>query len=104
MKHTFWTAYSNKNRILTISEIEKMVSVYGYITDFKQYSDISIMIKIEIEELKIDNLYNDLSKYINLDNIEQLSSSSNKERIIYLNITFTTGTGDVRIEVPAIPG
>lgn len=104
VKNIFWTGYCYQNRVIAISEIEVIVNKFGYITDFKQYSDISIMIKVEIEELKIDDLHSTLGQYINLNNFEKINSMSQKERVIFLNITFTTGKGDLRVEIPAVPG
>ncbi len=102
MNIIFWTGFSNKNRITAISEIEKIVGKHGYIIDFKRFSDMSLSINIELEELNIDKLYNDLKNYMNLNDYVELNSTSNRERSIFLNITFTQGNGDLRIEVPAI--
>lgn len=104
MKNIFWTGYCNNERITAISEIEKIVDNHGYITDFKLFSDISLMIKIELEELNIDELYIALKSYIRLNDFEKLNSTSSRERIIFLNITFKKGTGNLAIENPAVPG
>jgi hypothetical protein len=104
MKSIFWTGYNKQDRYLAVSEIEKIVNNYGYITDFKQFSDISMTIAIELEELRVDELYLALKSYMNLDDFDLLSSTSNSDCLIFLNITFTAGTGDLKIEVPAIPG
>ena len=59
---------------------------------------------IEIEEFKIDKLHGDLKKIIGVQEFEYLNSISTKERTVYLNITFTKGTGNLKIELPAVPG
>ena len=104
MGNVFWTGYCDKERIAAISEIERIVDLYGFITDFKQFSDISISIMIELEESRVDVLYNALKRFVNLNEYEGLHSTSNRERSIFLNITFSKGTGDLRVEVPAVPG
>jgi hypothetical protein len=104
MNTIFWTGYCNNERIIAISKIEEIINNYGYIIDFKQFSDISLSIKIELEELNIDNLFCDLNNYMSLNDYAKINSSSNRERLIFLNITFVKGTGDFRIEIPAIPG
>lgn len=104
LKTIFWTGYCNKERIVATYEIEKIVNNYGYITDFKQYSDLSIMLKIELEELKIAPLHRALGRYISMNDTETPDSASEAERVIFLNLTFTCGTGDLRIETPAVPG
>ncbi len=104
MENIFWTGYSNDERHSSISTIENVVSKYGDIVDFKFFSDISLTMAIEIEEFKINKLYNELANTIRLDKFENLNSVSKKERKVYLNITFTKGTGNLTIEVPNVPG
>ena len=104
MKPIFWTGFSNHNRIQAISSIEQVIGTYGYITDYKQFSDISISILIELEEQKIEGLHKALLEKISLDDCEIPLTSSNIERMLYLNITFSQATGNIRVEVPAVPG
>lgn len=104
MENIFWTGYSNNERHSSISTIENVVSKYGDIVDFKFFSDISLTMAIEIEEFKINKLYNELANTIRLDKFENLNSVSKKERKVYLNITFTKGTGNLTIEVANVPG
>jgi hypothetical protein len=104
MENIFWTGFSNGPRHEVISEIQNIVSRYGAIVDFKQFSDISLSLCIEIEELKIDSLRAELNQILGLDQSEAFNSVSKKERTIYLNITFNKGSGNLKIEVPAVPG
>ena len=104
MKNLFWTGYCNNERIIAINEIEKIVNTSGFITDFKQFSDISLSIKIELEESNIDKLYQDLKSYMSLKDFDNLNSTSKRERSVFLNITFTKSKGDLRNEIPNVPG
>ena len=104
MENIFWTGYSNDERHASINTIENVVSKYGDIVDFKFFSDISLTMAIEIEEFKIDTLYNELANTIRMDKFENLNTVSKKERKVYLNVTFTKGTGNLAIEVPNVPG
>ncbi len=87
-----------------MSAIKRVVAKYGDIVDFKLFSDISLSMIIEMEESNIDKLYDELADNIAIDNFEYLNSMSKKERTVYLNVTFTKGTGNLIIEVPAVPG
>jgi len=104
MENIFWTAFSNNERHSEIDKIKNVVSKFGDIVDFKFFSDLSLNVKIEIEELKIDDLYENLKNIIGIDKFEYLNSTSQKERTVYLNITFIKGTGNLSIEVPSVPG
>ncbi len=84
--------------------IQGVVAKYGDIVDINLFSDISLTMRIEIDEFKIDRLYDELSAIMGVDKFEKLNSISKKERTVYLNISFTRGTGNLRIEVPSVPG
>jgi len=57
---------------------------------------------IEIEEVKIDKLYDELLDSIGIEKFEYLRSTSTEERKVYLNVTFAKATGSLKIEVPSI--
>ena len=104
MENIFWTGYSNEERHASITTIKTVIATHGDIVDFKLFSDISLTMTIEVAELNIDKLYNELAVTISMDKFDYLHSTSKKERTVYLNITFFKGTGDLRIETPAVPG
>jgi hypothetical protein len=104
MENIFWSGFTNKERHAAIDEINRVISRHGDVVDIHLFSDISMSMTIEIEELKIDRLYEALSQPIGLEKFNPLNSNSKRERKIYLNITFTKGTGDLKIEVPSVPG
>jgi len=104
MKNIFWTGFSGEERQSAIHEIQNTISKYGSIVDFHLFSDITLSITIEIAESKIDQLYEDLMEIVGLDEFEYLNSTSKDERTIYFHITFAKGTGNLKIEVPAVPG
>jgi hypothetical protein len=104
MENIFWTGFSDDERHSAIDKIQSVVSKYGDVVDVHLFSDISLSFTIEIEEFKIDKLYDELTKIIGIQKPEFLNSISKNERTIYLNITFSKGTGNLRIEVPSVPG
>ncbi|MDY0104113.1 MAG: hypothetical protein RBS07_14350 [Lentimicrobium sp.] len=104
MENIFWTGFSDDERHSAINEIQSVISKYGDLVDVHFFSDISLTMTIEIEEFKIDKLYDELTKIIGVQKPEYLNSISNKERTVYINITFAKGTGNLKIEVPSVPG
>lgn len=104
MNRYYLTGYYGKERIIGISDIEKSITKYGFIIDFMMFSDISISMIIEIEEFKVNALFDELSSYMKMNEFEIISTDSKRDCIILLNVTFTKGTGDLRIEIPAVPG
>ena len=103
MENIFWKGYSNDERNSSMIAIQGVIAKYGDIVDVKLFSDISLTMTIEIDEFKIDRLYDELSAIMGMDKFERLDSISKKERTIYLNISFTRATGNLIIEVPSVP-
>lgn len=104
MENIFWKGYSNDERNSSMIAIQGVIAKYGDIVDVNLFSDISLTMTIEIDEFKIDRLYDELSAIMGMDKFERLDSISKKERTIYLNISFTRATGNLIIEVPSVPG
>ena len=103
-KYLYWKGFCNKDRNIAIYEIENVINQFGFIIDFHMFSDIEISIKIEIEEQNIYKFYTDLKTCLDLNDFEDLNPKSNYDRTILLNITFSKSTGNLKIEVPAVPG
>lgn len=104
MDPIYWTGYSNDERHSAIHTIQRVISTYGHVVDFHLFSDISLSMTIEIEEFKIDKLYDELTELIGMKQFAYLHSASQKERTVYLHISFAKGTGNLKIEVPSVPG
>jgi len=104
MKNVFWTGFCDKDRIRAISEMEDIINAYGFIVDFKEFSDLSISMVVELDEMKINPLYLALKKYISLKDFEPVEPTLSGEHVILLNVTFSKGTGNLRIVPPAVPG
>ena len=62
MENVFWTGYCNGERYSAINKIKSVIAKFGDLVDFKLFSDVSLALKIEVEELKIDNLYDDIEQ------------------------------------------
>ncbi len=104
MENIFWTGFSDDERHSAINKIQSVISKFGDVVDVHLFSDISLSMTIEIEEFKIDKLYDELTKIIGVQKPEYLNSISKKERTVYINITFVKGTSNLKIEVPSVPG
>lgn len=104
MKRFYWTGVCNDDRTTGISRIEECICPYGFITDFRFFSDLSMSMVIETQERNISSLYENLTKIIAVSNDNEFNSSAVTECTIFFNITFTRGTGHMRVEVPAFPG
>ena len=104
MKRYYWNGISKDERIKSISEITTIVDRYAAIINFQRFSDISLSLVIEIEEYKLNELYKKLAEVMFIEGFDNTLSDSTAECIILFNITFTKGKGDMKYEVPAIPG
>lgn len=80
-------------RISSTSLIEEIVNRYGFITDFKQYSDISIVLTVEIPEKNIKIMAESLRTILDVNEIEEPIAQFDCERVLYLNATFSQSAG-----------
>ena len=102
-----WTAYSSKHRIEIIENIKDIISKNdGYIMNFNMFSDLAINLSIEIPEDRIIELHTALNSILKISNIssEDVSNKSKKEWVIFMNISFSKGTGELKIKMPEVPG
>ncbi len=97
----FLKGFCGKDRAVGLREVEEIVNNRGFIVDFKMFSDIAISMVVEIEEQKVVALYQALKDYMTMSDLKEEPRHSEKECVVLLNITFTRGSGKMRIEVPA---
>lgn len=107
MKKLNWKAYSKESQHVLLDQIKRVIShSNGYITHFNLFSDIAISLTIEIEEKDIISLLKSLNEIITIDADSEftLDLHSTQEWLIFLNISFSSGTGDLKREVISVPG
>ncbi|MEI8048982.1 MAG: hypothetical protein WCI92_16485 [Bacteroidota bacterium] len=103
MKSYFWSGISRDDRLKAIDEIAGIADRYATIINFQRFSDLSLSLILAVEECKLIELQASLKKIMSLGGIDAEPSDSKTESIVLLNITFTKGTGDLKIEVPDMP-
>ena len=102
-----WQAYSNADRNKIIEEVKDSISKNdGCIMNFNMYSDLALTLCIEIEEYKIIGLHKTLSCKLTVSDfdVENINLDSKKEWLIFLNMSFNKGTGNLKTMIPAVPG
>jgi hypothetical protein len=104
MKRFYWTGISNDERIKAIDEITCIIDKYGIILNSNRFSDISLSLVIEIEELKVIDLYDSLKPIMSIEGMDNNFTDSKIECMVLFSITFLKGTGDLKIKVPNVPG
>jgi len=104
MERCYWTGYCKENRIVATEKIAAIISEFGCLLSANMFSDLSTSFVMEVDSKKINALSKALNKYIRFEDQGIIGSASNEEVIIMLNVTFTKGTGNLKIEVPSVPG
>ena len=101
-----WQAFSNSDRNETIQRVKDAISSNdGYILNFQMFSDLALSLSIEIAPNKLDSLRTSLGNEMVLsESLDSRPKPSTKECMIHLNLSFGKGTGDLKVEVPAVPG
>ena len=106
-KKLSWQAFSNDDRNKVIEAVKNTSSNKdGCIMNFNMFSDLALTLSIEIEENKIQTLHKALSLIVNISEFElhDLNLESKKEWLIFMNISFTKGKGELKHEIPEVPG
>lgn len=102
-----WNIFSDQDRNKTINDLKVTISSSGgFIVNSNFFSDLALSLTVEIEEKDIARLYSKLNETMSIEEVsfENMSDTSVKEWWIFLNITFVSGKGDLKIEVPEVPG
>jgi hypothetical protein len=103
-KNINWKGYTKKNRNLAIHELKNIIGRFGYILEYNLFSDMALSLIIEIEERKINSLYNELNEYISMEKNDLVPATSDGERVLTLHVTFSESSGDLEHLVPDVPG
>ena len=107
LKKLNWQAYCGDDRNKAIELIKAAISNSdGCIMNFNIFSDLGLSLSIEIEENRINDLFTSLNNFLKLSdfNAGKINPKSRKEWLIFINISFSQGTGKLQIEVPSVPG
>ena len=106
-KKLSWQVFSNDDRNKVIEAVKNIVSNSdGCIMNFNMFSDLALTLSIEIEENKIQTLHSALSLIVNISELElhDMNLESKKEWLIFMNISFGRGKGDLKQEIPEVAG
>jgi hypothetical protein len=108
MKHTLnWSLFSKKDRHEAINDLKDIIAEnHGWIVTSNFFSDLAMSMTIEIQEKDIACLHTEIGKLMTVSalKIDDIDEQSDIEWWIFLNINFAQGKGDLRIEIPKVPG
>ncbi|SFF99505.1 hypothetical protein [Pontibacter chinhatensis] len=102
-----WQVFTEQERNKAIEDLKGKISSHGgYIVNSTFFSDLAISLTIEIEENDILKLYASIqeSMTISESGFDNLNVNAGNEWWIFLNVTFRQGKGDLKIDVPNVPG
>ena len=102
-----WQLFSNQDRITAIEALKAIISKNdGYIVNFNLFSDLALSLTVEIEEQNISNLYSELETIISISESKpgNIDDHSKKDWWILMNVSFSKGKGNLKVEIPDVPG
>ena len=103
MHKVYWTGICSNERLTAISDISARLCRYGSILQFQKFSDLVLSLVVEVETGKLNFLHEDLGPLLNIEGFKSEDAAYTGEVILFLNITFAKGTGDLEFEIPDIP-
>ena len=102
-----WQVFSNQERIKAIEELKAIISKNdGFIMNFNLFSDLALSLTVEIEEHNINKLYSELGNTMSIlePKPENIDDNSKKDWWILMNVSFSKGKGNLKVEIPDVPG
>ena len=102
-----WQLFSNQDRITAIEALKAIISKNdGYIVNFNLFSDLALSLTVEIEEQNISNLYSELETITSISESKpgNIDDYSKKDWWILMNVSFSKGKGNLKVEIPDVPG
>ena len=102
-----WRVFSNQDRIKAIEALKAIISKNdGYIVNFNLFSDLALSLTVEIEERNIIDLYSELESIMQITEAKpsHLNDNSKKDWWILMNVSFSKGKGNLKVEIPNVPG
>lgn len=106
-KKLYWTALSQNDRLEDIESIKRTISDQGgSIVHFSMFSDMALGLAIEIDEADIVALYRAFEAFLKLveEAPQGLDSEGEEEWLIRMHVSFGKGTGDMKLQIPMVPG
>lgn len=104
MMRVYWTGYCHNERISAIQKLETAVQPFGFITDFRRFSDVAITVFIELPGNQLEQLYTELNSIMDMKEWEPDNNTPTKPCEIALEINFGAASGRLSIDTPAVPG
>jgi len=102
-----WQIFSSNDRNTVIEQLKTVISDNdGCIINSNMFSDLALSLSIEIEEKNILKLHKTLTNIAQVSAFDStvINPQSTKEWVLYLNVSFSGGKGDLKREVAAVPG
>ena len=95
-----WQAYTWESRNIALEKIKSAISENdGYILNHEFYSDLAMMISVEIDGTKLNNLNASLSHFLTVE-MEKTEKGLTGEILLNLNVTFGNESGNLRNKIP----
>jgi len=102
-----WQLYSSDDRNKVINLIKQAIDdIDGCILNFNLFSDLDLTLRVEVGAHMIEPLHNSLSQIVNIASLEDqyVNLSSEREWTIFINISFRSGRGTLKQEIPEVNG
>ncbi|MEY3445163.1 MAG: hypothetical protein RLZZ519_3444 [Bacteroidota bacterium] len=100
MKRHYWTAICTEERLQAMAELTRIIDQYATILNFQRFSDVSLSLLLEMEGNKVSELRAALRQVMLLDGDEVATTTSTADCLVFLNVTFAKGKGDLEVEMP----
>jgi len=104
VRRLFWELYVAGDRRAALTEIAEIVTRHGAIVESSLFSDRAASLIVELAAARIPALRAALAQRATVLGPDDAGPEAEGDSYLFLTISFAAGTGDLRREIPRVPG
>ena len=88
MTRHFWNIFTSKKSTEALHDIEVVVRDFGYIVDYKKFSEDYRILQIEVESPKVETFFKTLSDCFSVENFNSIHLNRAGDDEVFINVKF----------------
>lgn len=98
MVRQYWRVFTATERLEAIHWFQEDLNQFGFILSFTPFCKVALALTAEIPVTNLGMLLHRLGCWINIDPETFNEKPGNRDALVFLHITFTSGTGNKILE------
>jgi hypothetical protein len=87
----YWNGYSSGDRIALLPVLEQNITRFGYVVNVQPFSDLSLVLTLEVSATNLQPLQETLAEVLQLDEEPMLPAEPAAACVVFLHVNFSRG-------------